>query len=106
MRRADLDRTKGDADTTPAPVIPAEPGVSVAPELEDKVTIEETNMEDEETEVDISEGYEALSRYVREEGIRTAGPVYACDLAGFILNGVERNAVSMISVGLAEKEGA
>ena len=55
---------------------------------------------------DISEGYEALSRYVREEGIRTAGPVYACDLAGFILNGVERNAVSMISVGLAEKEGA
>ncbi len=55
---------------------------------------------------DISEGYEALSRHVREEGIRTAGPVYACDLAGFILNGVERNAVSMISVGLAEKEGA
>jgi DNA-binding transcriptional MerR regulator len=55
---------------------------------------------------DISEGYEALSRYVKEEGIRTAGPVYACDLAGFILNGVERNAVSMISVGLAEKEGA
>ena len=43
---------------------------------------------------------------MREGGIRTAGPVYACDLAGFILNGVERNAVSMISVGLAEKEGA
>ena len=52
---------KGEPDTTPAPVIPAEPGVSVAPELEDKVTIEETNMEDEETEVDISEGYELTS---------------------------------------------
>ena len=49
---------KGEPDTTPAPVIPAEPGVSVAPELEDKVTIEETNMEDEETNVDISTGYE------------------------------------------------
>ncbi len=50
---------------------------------------------------DISQGYEALSGYIRREGIETAGSFYACDLAGFILNGVEKNALSMISVRLA-----
>lgn len=49
---------------------------------------------------DISEGYTRLSRHISEHGLQTVGGFYACDLAGFILNGVEENAVSMISVRL------
>ena len=47
---------------------------------------------------DISEGYAALKRYILEQGLQIAGNFYACDLAGFILNSVEQNAASMISV--------
>lgn len=50
---------------------------------------------------DISAAYATLDAYIRERGLRTAGPFYACDLAGFILNSVEKNAASMISVRLA-----
>ena len=50
---------------------------------------------------DISAAYVTLDAYIRERGLRTAGPFYACDLAGFILNSVEKNAASMISVRLA-----
>ena len=53
---------------------------------------------------DISEGYALLARYRDREGLRTRGSVYACDLAGFILNGVEKNAVSMISVRIPGQE--
>lgn len=53
---------------------------------------------------DISEGYALLARHRDREGLRTRGSVYACDLAGFILNGVEKNAVSMISVRIPEGE--
>ena len=49
---------------------------------------------------DISEGYAALDRCILERGLKTAGDFYACDLAGFILNSVEKNAASMISVRL------
>ena len=49
---------------------------------------------------DISAAYVTLDAYIREWGLRTAGPFYACDLAGFILNGVEKNAASIISVQL------
>ncbi len=52
---------------------------------------------------DISQGYAVLSQHVQREGLETAGSVYACDLAGFILNGVEKNAVSMISVLIAPR---
>ena len=51
---------------------------------------------------DISEGYAVLKRYILEQGLDTTGNFYACDLAGFILNSVEKNAASMISVRLAE----
>lgn len=51
---------------------------------------------------DISAGYAALQHHILEEGLKTTGDFYACDLAGFILNSVEKNAVSMISVRLAE----
>lgn len=50
---------------------------------------------------DISAGYAVLSRYIEEQRLHTVGSFYACDLAGFILNGVEKNAASMISVLLA-----
>ena len=52
---------------------------------------------------DISAAYATLDAYIREQGLRTAGPFYACDLAGFILNSVEENAASMISVRLSDK---
>ncbi len=50
---------------------------------------------------DITRAYDCLTRYIRERDVRTVGPVYACDLVGFILNGEERNAASMLSVRLA-----
>ncbi len=49
---------------------------------------------------DLMEGYGALAAYLASSGAETAGSVYACDLAGFILNGVEENAASMLSVRL------
>ena len=52
---------------------------------------------------DISEGYAVLKSYILEHDLDIKGNFYACDLAGFILNGVEKNAVSMISVQLSEK---
>lgn len=53
---------------------------------------------------DISEGYGVLARHIGREGIQTVGSVYACDLAGFILNGVEENAATLISVRLADRD--
>ena len=51
---------------------------------------------------DISEGYTALKSYIQKQGLDITGNFYACDLAGFILNSVEKNAVSMISVQLRD----
>ena len=51
---------------------------------------------------DISVGYTAFNRYILEQGLETTGDFYACDLAGFILNSVEKNAASMISVQLSD----
>ena len=51
---------------------------------------------------DISAGYAAFQRHILEAGLKTAGDFYACDLAGFILNSVEKNAASMLSIRLAE----
>ena len=53
---------------------------------------------------DISEGYAVLKSYILEHGLDITGNFYACDLAGFILNSVEKNAVSMISVQLSERK--
>ena len=55
---------------------------------------------------DISAAYAALEAYIRERGRSTEGPFYACDLAGFILNLVEKNAASMISVRLLDVPAA
>ena len=49
---------------------------------------------------DISTGYATLWRYIQEQELEVTGDFYACDLDGFILNSVEKNAVSMISVRL------
>ena len=51
---------------------------------------------------DISEGYTALKSYIQKQGLDITGNFYACDLAGFILNSVEKNAASMISVRLLD----
>lgn len=51
---------------------------------------------------DISAGYAALNRCILERKLETSGDFYACDLAGFILNSVEKNAASMISVRLPD----
>ena len=52
---------------------------------------------------DVSEGYGLLTRHIEKEGIRTEGSVYACDLAGFILNSVEENAATLFSIRLADR---
>ena len=49
---------------------------------------------------DISEGYTAFKNYIQEQDLEITGNFYACDLAGFILNSVEKNAASMISIRL------
>lgn len=49
---------------------------------------------------DISEGYTTLNNYIQKQGLEIVGNFYACDLAGFILNSVEKNAASMISIRL------
>ena len=54
---------------------------------------------------DLTETYSALAGYLEENQVQTVGSIYACDLAGFILNGVEKNAVSMVSVRLLEGKG-
>lgn len=51
---------------------------------------------------DISGAYAALTAHIHAQALQTVGPFYACDLAGFILNAVEKNAASMISVQLLE----
>ena len=51
---------------------------------------------------DISAGYATLNRCILEQGLEITGDFYACDLAGFILNSVEKNAASMISVRLLD----
>ena len=51
---------------------------------------------------DISEGYAALNHCILDQGLETVGDFYACDLAGFILNSIEKNAASMISVRLSD----
>ena len=51
---------------------------------------------------DLSEGYAALKRCICRQDLKVTGNFYACDLAGFLLNAVERNAASMISVRLLE----
>lgn len=54
---------------------------------------------------DLSRGYAALTQSIQDQGLKTVGGMYACDLAGFLLNGVEENAVSMLSIQLDEEEG-
>lgn len=51
---------------------------------------------------DLSQGYAALELHLTERSLETEGSVYACDLAGFILNGVESNAATLLSVRLAK----
>ena len=51
---------------------------------------------------DISEGYAVLDAFIRERGLKTVGPFYACDLAEFILSGEEKSAASMIAVRVAD----
>ena len=46
---------------------------------------------------------QAVADWLRERGVETTGGFYACDLAGFILNSVEKNAMSMISVRLSHE---
>lgn len=52
---------------------------------------------------DISSGYTALKCYLQEQDLEIVGNFYACDLAGFILNSVEKNAASIISVRLSDR---
>lgn len=53
---------------------------------------------------DNTAGYSCLLEYLRHHRLETVGSVYAYDLAGFVLNGLEQNAMTLISVQLAEPD--
>lgn len=47
---------------------------------------------------DSSTACEKFLRYIKENGIKTMGDIYAYDLAGFMVNGVEENSMTIISI--------
>ncbi|MGL4736504.1 MAG: MerR family transcriptional regulator [Cellulosilyticaceae bacterium] len=47
---------------------------------------------------DVSLAYQQLAHYISSHQIQVIGDVYAYDLAGFMINGVEKNAMTMISI--------
>ncbi|MGL4344801.1 MAG: MerR family transcriptional regulator [Cellulosilyticaceae bacterium] len=47
---------------------------------------------------DVSLAYQQLAHYISTHQIQVVGDVYAYDLAGFMINGVEKNAMTMISI--------
>ncbi len=49
---------------------------------------------------DSSIAYQALIQYIQQHAIKTIGEIYAYDLAGFMINGIESNCMTRISVRL------
>lgn len=49
-------------------------------------------------EWELSSCYQMLFSYIEEYRIKTTGSIYAYDLAGFMVNGVEENSMTIISV--------
>ncbi len=47
---------------------------------------------------DLSTTYEKFFSYIKQHHIRTIGDIYAYDLAGFMINGVENNSMTIISI--------
>lgn len=47
---------------------------------------------------DLSATYEKFFSYIKQNHIRTIGDIYAYDLAGFMINGVENNSMTIISI--------
>lgn len=49
--------------------------------------------------------YNTLFSYIEENCIKVVGDIYSYDLAGFMLNGIEENAMTMISVQIDKEQG-
>lgn len=49
--------------------------------------------------------YRTLAAYIRTHALTVTGPVYAYDLAGYLLNGVEENTMSLLMIPLSENDG-
>lgn len=47
---------------------------------------------------DLSTTYEKFIDYIMQNNIKTIGAIYAYDLAGFMVNGIEHNAMTIISI--------
>ena len=47
---------------------------------------------------DSSFAYQALIEYIKQKNVKTIGEIYAYDLAGFVINGVESNSMTSISI--------
>ena len=47
---------------------------------------------------DSSSAYQALMEYIKQNNVKTIGEIYAYDLAGFMINGVESNSMTSISI--------
>ncbi len=50
----------------------------------------------------IESSYKKLHDYIKQEKIKTIGEIYSYDLAGFMINGIENNFMTMISIKLNE----
>lgn len=50
---------------------------------------------------DSTRAYQKLILYIQENNIKVISDVYAYDLAGFMMNGIEENAMTLISVQLS-----
>ena len=47
---------------------------------------------------DLSQAYQTFFDFIKQHAIITTGPIYAYDLAGFMINSVENNFMTMISI--------
>ena len=52
----------------------------------------------------LAEAYRQLAAFIKERNLMIRGDVYAYDLAGFMINGMEKNAMTLISVQVRPPE--
>ena len=46
----------------------------------------------------LEDAYQNLFAYIKNNNIKTIGDIYSYDLAGFMINGIEKNSMTMISI--------
>ncbi|MEG0692531.1 MAG: MerR family transcriptional regulator [Oscillospiraceae bacterium] len=54
---------------------------------------------------DLTTCYDTLFSYISQNRIKVTGNIYSYDLAGFMINGVEENSMTIISIQVQEEQG-